>query len=235
MSRGRRWHRSSVTRLIYRVDAPAHQRATRPLRATRVWTFLAMSRRSAPVRHGRGGLLNRLEGRESGAADFAEKPGVGRGSAWRVVVIVSGITVPESRHQRLHRRRTVWKYAFHLAGGEVVSCPSITGSNSRRAAGSAESFLAATCNHHDSCFEGKTGARRAFADGSMPWDGPPGLPTVLGKILIRNERANGIEVIRAVGDSWSPASRPATLMSTRSSVAPRPVRLVAKDGRDWCS
>ena len=55
----------------------------------------------------------------------------------------------------------------------------------------------------------------------MPWDGPPPITCGAGKILIRNDRSNGSISSRAAGNSSSPASRPATLMSTRLSARRR--------------
>ena len=119
----------------------------------------------------------------------------------------------------------VAEYAFHLAGGVAVTAlirerfeiqvvPPVWGRLP---------FLAVTDTSDDNLPRfagswGEAGARLVEHDQRMD---PPGTTCGAGTILTRNERSNGSSSSRAALGSSSPASRPATLMSTRSSARRR--------------
>ena len=117
----------------------------------------------------------------------------------------------------------VAEYAFHLAA-VWPSPPSGSGSRSRWChrygvvcrSSPSPTPATATCRVWRAA-----GARPGLAWWSTPEADPPGTTCGAGRILTRNERSNGSRSSPAALGSSSPASRPATLMRTRSSACRR--------------
>jgi hypothetical protein len=115
---------------------------------------------------------------------------------------------------------------FHLAGGEVVTAPIRERFEIQVVppVWGREPFLAVTdtSDYNLPRFEGRwSEAGGRLTEQAKGWSA--GTTCGAGRTLIRGERSNGSSSSRAARGSSSPALRPATLMSTRSS-ARRPGR-----------